>query len=71
LPEFSIHLQVNIYRDAKLLVILKPNFAGTFYPFCGSGTTLKVSLLKGFNTVGVELNAEFCVFIKKTLSEMA
>ncbi len=37
-------------------------------PFCGSGTTLKVSLLKGFDTVGVELNPEFCDFIKKTLS---
>lgn len=40
-------------------------------PFCGSGTTLKVSLQKGYSTVGIELNPEFCAFIRKTLSNIA
>jgi DNA modification methylase len=40
-------------------------------PFSGSGTTLKVSLLKGFDAVGVELNPNFCDFITETLSNMA
>jgi len=39
-------------------------------PFCGSGTTLRVALSKGFDAVGVELNGEFCDFVKKSLYEM-
>ena len=40
-------------------------------PFCGSGTTLRVALSKGFDTIGVELNAEFCEYIKQSLVKMS
>ncbi len=38
-------------------------------PFCGSGTTMRVALSKGYSTVGIELNSDFCTYIQKSLSE--
>lgn len=39
-------------------------------PFCGSGTTMRVSLRQGYNVVGIELNTEFCHYILKSLSKL-
>jgi len=38
-------------------------------PFCGSGTTLRVALATGRNGIGVELNPQFCEYIRKTLTQ--
>ncbi len=36
-------------------------------PFCGSGTTLKVALSKGYNAIGIDLNEDFCDYTIDTL----
>ena len=37
-------------------------------PFCGSGTTLRVSLLLGRSAIGIDLNQEFCAYVAESLS---
>jgi DNA modification methylase len=39
-------------------------------PFCGSGTTLRVGLRKGFNVIGVELSDRFCKYVVESLASM-
>lgn len=36
-------------------------------PFAGSGTTMKVALENGYNTIGIELNSLFCKYIVNSL----
>lgn len=36
-------------------------------PFCGSGTTMRVALDKGYKAIGIELSEDFCKAIVKTL----
>lgn len=38
-------------------------------PFCGSGTTLKVAKQKGYNYIGIDLNAEYVQIAKDILSK--
>lgn len=37
-------------------------------PFCGSGTTLRVALKNGHDSIGIELNERFCQYVIKSLS---
>lgn len=39
-------------------------------PFCGSGTTMRVALSSGRDSIGIELNNEFCDFVTNSLSNM-
>lgn len=38
-------------------------------PFCGSGTTLRVSARNHFKAIGIDLNREFCEFAVRSLVE--
>ena len=40
-------------------------------PFCGSGTTMRVALQNGHSAIGVELNEEFCEYIRSDLMGLA
>jgi DNA modification methylase len=37
-------------------------------PFCGSGTTLHVSIRLGRSAIGIDLNQEFCEYVAESLS---
>jgi DNA modification methylase len=36
-------------------------------PFMGSGTTVRVATMMGFDAIGIELNREFCKYAIKDL----
>jgi DNA modification methylase len=36
-------------------------------PFCGSGTTLRVALKHGHPAIGIDLNRDFCDYVRKTI----
>lgn len=40
-------------------------------PFCGSGTTAKMSILNGREFIGSEISAEYCKIIKRRLAALA
>lgn len=39
-------------------------------PFVGSGTTMRVGLQNGYNTIGIELNNSFCGYILSTIEKI-
>ncbi len=39
-------------------------------PFCGSGTTLRVALRKGYDAVGIDLNRDFCEYVAESLATL-
>jgi DNA modification methylase len=39
-------------------------------PFCGSGTTMRVALQKGHPTIGIELNENFCHYIREDIRKL-
>lgn len=51
----------------RCLSIGCPDGGSVLDPFVGSGTTMHVALAKGHPVVGIELNADFCKYILKTL----
>jgi DNA modification methylase len=40
-------------------------------PFCGSGTTMRVAIKQGHPAIGIELNKDFCIYIRKELKSLA
>jgi DNA modification methylase len=40
-------------------------------PFCGSGTTLRVALELGHNSIGIDLSPDFCDYVVKSLNKGA
>jgi site-specific DNA-methyltransferase (adenine-specific) len=38
-------------------------------PFCGSGTTLKVAKLKGYNYIGIDINPEYVQIANEILNK--
>ena len=40
-------------------------------PFCGSGTTMRIALRKGHPAIGIELNEDFCKYIRSDLRRIS
>lgn len=40
-------------------------------PFCGSGTTMRIAIQSGHPAIGVELNEEFCEYIRSDLRDLS
>ena len=51
----------------RCLTVACPPKGTVLDPFCGSGTTLKVSISNGNNALGIELNHDFCQYILSNL----
>jgi DNA modification methylase len=39
-------------------------------PFCGSGTTMRVAIQQNHPVIGIELNEDFCIYIRKDLESI-
>lgn len=55
---------------ARCLTVGCPEGGTVLDPFCGSGTTLRVALRRGCDTIGIDLNPKFCEHVAAELASL-
>jgi DNA modification methylase len=69
-PKFNGGIQTAPYPDElveRCLAIGCPKEGTVLDPFVGSGTTMRVALKSGRNAIGIDLNPDFCNYIRNEL----